>query len=188
MNEKRAQIAWDLHKEIVENEKGRRLLMAKNAELLSKIYDHNYYQELLGDEQGKWSGYLGELNVFYSRSKVFNLVAIYKKFTNELNISSEEWIQIPTSRLVDILPFITKENYEDWFSKALTLTGRDWLIESRRAKGLVTEEDEHQHRFVKYDICEICGKKECTHEVVEQNPTPMFSGEARPSFFKKPKK
>lgn len=185
MDETRGKIAWEIHNKIVKNEEQRRTLMARNAMFLSEIFDRDYYKELLGDEQAKWAGYLGELNVFYSRSKIFNLVAVYKKFTDKLKISAEQWVQIPTSRLVDMLPFVTEQNCEEWFSKALTLTSRDWQIESRRARGLITSEDEHTHQMVGYNICKVCGLKECTHDVVE-TPTEDFI-KARPTFFKKPK-
>lgn len=188
MNEARGKIAWELHQEIIKNETNRRELMAKNAELLSKIYDHSYYHELLGDENAQWSGYLGEIQIFYSRSKVHNLVTIYKRLTEKLGIIAELWAQIPTSRLIDILPFVTKESAEEWFTKALTLTGRDWLIETRKAKGLITLEDEHKHKFTTYEMCSICGMKQHTHQVEIEAPTEVDFTKARPTFFKKPKK
>lgn len=187
MNEERGKQAFTIHQEIVKNEEKRRSLIGENAKLLSVIYDNGLYRELLGDENASWSGYLGDLQIFYSRSRIFNLVSIYKKFTDKLNISAEQWVQIPTSRLVDMLPFVTLENCEDWFAKALTFTSRDWLIESRRARGLITSEDEHTHQMVGYNICKVCGLKECTHQIEVEAPIKIDFTKARPTFFKKKK-
>ena len=52
----RGEIAFDLHQRIVANEKERRQLMAKNAELLNEMYEGNYYQDFLGDNEGQWAG------------------------------------------------------------------------------------------------------------------------------------
>ncbi len=152
-------IAFSFHKKIINNERKRRELFAENASILLAILEKEYFKAILGDEKASWAAYLGEIEVFYSRNEVDNIIRIHKKLVKELHIISPEFSDIPRSRLIDILPFITNSNYKDWFAKARVLTGRDWNIEVRNQKGLITEEDEHEHKMVNYDICSICGKK-----------------------------
>lgn len=163
MDSIRGQEAFDLHTTIVSNEKERRILMAKNAKLLNQMRETGLYQDFLGDTEGEWAGYLSEIEVYYTRSKIHALTTAYKRLTEKLGIHEDIWAQVPLTRIMDMLPIVTEENYPDWFSKALTLTTLDWNIEIRREKKLVTEEDEHEHSMTTYDICRKCGKKEKHH-------------------------
>jgi len=158
MNEKIGKEAFELYDQIRENELHRRELMANNTELLYKIKERELYKAILGDENGEWAGFLGLVDVYYSRSDVNKLISIFKKFTLELEIKIEQIIDIPRTRLVDILKLVTKENVDDWLSKAKELTSRDWRIETREAKGLPTEDD-CLHKYQKYEICKICGER-----------------------------
>jgi len=159
MNEKRGEIAWKLDQHIKDNELKRRTLLIENAKHLSTIYEEGYYKELLGFEDGEWAGYLGDLEVFYSRNKVNSYVTVYRKLTGELELRPEEWVHIPMTRLTDIIPILTKDNIDEWLSKAGVLTSKDWRIELRKAKGQITEEDEHVHDDIDYSICRVCGRK-----------------------------
>lgn len=163
MNEERGKQAFTIHEKIVANEEKRRELMADNAHLLSQIYEGKLYQELLGDKDAPWAGYLGSIEIYYSRSRINYLIRIYRRYSEELGIDKSIWIQAPITRLMDILHVVTQDNYEEWISKALVLTTRDWNIEVRKAKGLVTEEDDHQHDMETYDQCKVCGRKEKHH-------------------------
>ena len=156
---KSAQVAFSFHKKIIDNEKKRRELFAENASLLSLMHDKEYFKQILGDEEADWAAYLGEIDVFYSRNEVHNIIRIHRKFVKELHIPAPEFSDIPLSRLIDMIPIVTPSNYKDWFAKARVLTGRDWRIEIRKAKGLVTEEDEHEHDMQTYRICKTCGAK-----------------------------
>lgn len=159
MDENRGKIAFDIHKQIELNERSRRLLLAENARLLSDILDNEYYKELLGDEEGQWAGYLGQLELFYTRNQVYTYARVYKKLTQELGVDPSVWVDVPITRLSDCLPVITASNYPDWFASAVSLTARDWKIQLEKAKGKITEEDEHEHNNVIYEICKICGKR-----------------------------
>ncbi len=152
--------AFALHSKIVANEKKRRELMAENARNLNEMYTKHLYQDMLADGEGEWAGYLSDIEIYYTRSKVHSLTTCYRRLTEKLGIHQDVWAQVPLTRLMDILPAITEENYLDWFSKALTLTTRDWIIEMRAAKGLLTEEDEHEHNMIEYAQCTKCGRKE----------------------------
>lgn len=159
MNEERGKIAFEIDQRIKERENKRRILLSENAEDLNTILTEKYYRELLGDEEGEWAGYLSDIGVFYSRNQVDVLTRIYKKLSVKLDIPKEAWIEVPLTRLVDLLPLVDEKNYEKWLSKALVLTTRDWNIEVRHAKGKTTEEDEHEHQNQTYEICKKCGKK-----------------------------
>lgn len=158
MNEARGKKAWELNEEIKNNEEQRRVLLARNAVLLSEILDKKYYKELLGFEDAEWSGYLADLDIYYTRNQINTYVRIHNKLTRELKIDPEDWIRIPVTRLGECLPFITRENYEEWFSKASMCISSDWRIELDRAKGKEIEDD-HKHDMVNYEICRICGEK-----------------------------
>lgn len=155
----RGEKAFTLHKNIQTNERNRRLLLVENISLLIEMLDNKYYQDILGDEEGEWAGYLADLEIFYSRNQVYTYIKIYKELTQNLGVQPGKWLDIPITRLSECLPFLTKKNYEDWFSKASVLTGRDWQIEIRIAKGEITEEDEHKHDNIFYKICKLCGAK-----------------------------
>jgi ABC-type nickel/cobalt efflux system permease component RcnA len=71
--------------------------------------------------------------------------------------------------LYDILPVLTKQNYAEWLAAAVSLTGRDWNIEIRKAKGQINEEDEtHTHDDVLYEICRTCGRR---HKITKNERT-----------------
>lgn len=157
--EQAAEYADKLHREIITAESFRRQMLYKVASHLEELRDSHLYQSLLGDKTAKFSAYLSQIEIYYSRAKVHALLRIFTRLTSVLGLESESYSDIPQSRLIDILPIVTKENYEDWFSKARTLLSRDWKIEVRQAKGKITEEDEHEHDYEKYEICSVCGQK-----------------------------
>lgn len=178
--EERGEYAFALHTKIVENEKLRRELIAQNAKYLNEIQTKELYKELLGDGvEGEWAGYLADITIYYARSKVFSLTTCYKRLTQKLGIDEEIWAHIPLTRLMDMLPIITSENWEVWFQKALVLTSKDWQIELRAAKGLPTEETEHDHKMDTYNICRVCGKKEKdhSHEAEQSQPDIIYTQE-----------
>jgi hypothetical protein len=163
--EERGDKAFLIHTAIVNNEKLRRELIAQNAKFLHDMQEDNLYKAILGDGvEGEWAGYLADLSLYYTRSKVFALTTLYKRLTVKLGIKEDVWAHVPLTRLMDALPVITAENWQTWFEKALVLTTKDWNIELRQAKGLPTEEDEaHEHNMDTYQICKTCGKREKIH-------------------------
>ncbi len=159
IEQNQAEVAFTFHKKIMANEKKRRELFAENASILTLVFDKEYFKTILGDEEASWAAYLGEIEVFYTRNEVDTIIRIHKKFVKELHILAPEFSDIPHSRLLDMIPFVLTSTYLEWFAKARVLTGRDWLIEIRKEKGLLTEEEEHEHSMEIYEICSKCGKK-----------------------------
>lgn len=122
----------NLHNQVIANEKERRVLLAKNAELLERIY------RILGTKK-KWKLYLAEIEVWYTRNKAYSLVTIYTRLTKNLGIHQDVWAQVTLTRLMDVLPVIDGDNYADWFSKALTLTIHNWRERIQEAKATMLE-------------------------------------------------
>ena len=151
--------AFELHKNIGKNEGLRRILLVKNIALLVDMYDEEYYKDILGDEEAEWVAYLAQLEIYYTRNQVYTYTKIYRHLTQHLKIEPERWLDLPITRLSECLLLLTKENVKEWFTKANVLTSKDWQIELKQAKGLISEEDEHEHDIVQYDICRICGSK-----------------------------
>lgn len=165
-DEIRGEEAWSVDNKIKANELQRRHLLAVNAELLDYMYEKGLFKEMLGDEQGEWAGYLSDLSIFYSRNQVETYRRIAKKM-KRLGIEGTEWVEVPITRLADILPLLTEDNYEEWFTNAKVLTTRDWNIVLRQAKGKLTEEEDHEHDNILYEICRKCGRKHKVHDTEE---------------------
>lgn len=160
---------FDLHQTLIANEEARRLLLAKNAAILARMYDEDLYQYVLGDDRAPWAAYLAELKIFYTRNQIDSFIKVYRKFTKELGIPEDVWIESPVTRLVDILPIVNKDNWEDYLIKSRILTTKDWMIEIRQAKGLLTEEEHEEHDDQFYRVCKQCGRKRILEEDIVHN-------------------
>jgi len=157
--EKEGQEAFNIHRQIIENEAQRRKLLSLNVRLLKEVKDRQLYKTILGDKEADWVAYLGDIEIFYSRNEVYNLMRIYDKFIIDLDLNYATIADIPRSRLVELLPIVTKENVEDWLSCARNLTSRDFTNNIREEKGLPTTDDGHEHDYTEYEICKMCGEK-----------------------------
>jgi hypothetical protein len=156
--ERDGELAFQYHTKIQENELKRRELLAENAKLLSKMKG-GLYKSILGDEKAEWSGYLGQIEVMYSRNDVYNMIRIYDKFCKDLGVNYKEIADIPKSRLLELIPVISSlGQLQEWIDKARVLSNSDFRDEVRVAKGLVSM-DSCQHKFKEYEICSQCGLK-----------------------------
>lgn len=165
MDEHTGEHAFKLHESIVQNGRIRRGLLYTVAADLKEMKDSGLYKSILGDDKADFKAYLSQIEVYYSRAKIHTLLRIFTRFTEVLNVYPIEYDDIPQSRLIDILPIVTKENYKEWLSKARVLLSKDWKIEVRTAKGQMTEEDDHTHDFETYERCKICGGKNTNHGI-----------------------
>lgn len=155
----KADIAFQTNEKIKSNEKIRRKLLAENAALLLEMDENAYYKLITGDESSTWASYLADNELYYSRNEVYQLTRIYSKLTRNLGIDPSEYEDIKMSRLYEMRQIVDKTNYKEWLDKARILTTYDWKIETRKAKGLLTEDDEHACDLVDYKICKKCGAK-----------------------------
>lgn len=161
MNEiEKADRGHSLNESIVRNELKRRELLVENIDALSEILDTQLYKVILGDENADWSGYLAQLDVFYTRAEVNRFIKIKRKLQGEFGFNLKDLLDIPVTRLEDVASFAqSKEAAEKLLDIARVATSQDWKeeISSVRGKPIVTRDDGHTHEFQK--VCKICGEK-----------------------------
>lgn len=133
-----ADIAFELHSEIIRNEQKRRILLLENMKHIHELHRTGLYKSVLGDENAPWSAYLSQHEVFYTRNKVYMLDKIYDLFVRQFAIDAERIAKIPQSKLSALLPIITKENADEWLTKAETLTSQDFNDEIRISQGKIS--------------------------------------------------
>jgi len=168
MNEKDGEKAFDYHTQIVKNENKRRELLFDNMKYLAELHNTGLFRAVLGDEDAPWSAYLGQYDVFYSKSKVFNFVKIYNKFIKELGLSSERIASIPHSKLGLLIGVVNKENVEEWLTKSETLTSQDFNDELRIAEGKESYLNCKHENAKLYTICSVCGyRHQGEHKEIE---------------------
>lgn len=158
--QERGRKAMDLHVKLCENEHLRRQILWENVAILTEIEEQNYHREYLGDESAPFSAYLGEIEVFYSRNRVYELSKIKKKFVDELELTLIDIADIPHSRLFALCSIVNKENVTELLSQARALLRKDFDVVVRKAKGLRCEDDECSHNYQHLKRCKICGHRE----------------------------
>lgn len=158
--EERAKQAFELDQSIKGNEKQRRKLLISNILDLIKMHDNGLYKSVLGEGvEPKWSGYLSDVGVFYTRSKIARWRRIITKLIQQYNLDINNLIDVPETRLEDIVRISkNKEDAELLIEKAKLYIGMDWINLVRTAKGKPTMED-CPHNFEVYRVCKDCGAK-----------------------------
>lgn len=169
MNEEQGKKAWELHNKIRENETMRRLLFLDNMSVIHELHNSGLYKTILGDENAPWSAYLGQHEVFYTASKVYTMNKIYEVFITKLAITKEIIAEIPTTKLSNLVPIVTKENVDEWLVKAKELTTHDFNDELRKFHGKISYLDCSHQNTKLYTICSSCGfRHEGKHVTVTQ--------------------
>jgi len=151
--------AFNLYQQVKDNEKTRRKLFILNVVSLTEIYNKNLYKEILGEEvEPKWNGLLADLEIYYTRSKIERWRKIITKLVGELKIDPEKLIEIPETRLENIVSIYDKQDAEinDLLELAKNMIPIDWRNLVRSAQGKVTTDD-CDHEFQEYQICKKCG-------------------------------
>jgi hypothetical protein len=149
--------AWELHKQIIANEKMRRQLMFASMKAIHDLHSKKLYQVILGDEDAPWNAYLGQHEVFYSSGKVYMLDRIYRKYIQELELQPSDIYDVPFTKLATLIGVVKKDDVYEWLNKARDLTTQDFEDEIRKATGKMSYlECEHKNK-VTYDICQSCG-------------------------------
>lgn len=159
--EKRGELGFQLNRLIIDNEIQRRKLLADSVKYLYRMFKEKLYKEVLGDDEAEWSGFLAQVEVYYKRSSVYNLLELFEFFTEKNGIDLEKVIDVPVSRLMDIKRIgkdLEKVRIYEWIDKARVLIPSDWKMEIREFQGLSVGED-CKHIEVPYLICKICGYK-----------------------------
>src|SRR3990172_7733273 len=132
--------AFERHERIMEREKARRGLLMQNIEDLVQMFETQQYKAILGfDPPPTWAGYLGQVEVFYTRAEVERWRVIYTVLVQRFGIPLELFFDIAVTRLHEISRISTsKENAEEWIEKARVLTASDWREATRDALGKVS--------------------------------------------------
>src|SRR3990167_765076 len=120
--QERGELASSLYQELIGNEGLKRGLFIKNIDLLSKIYKQELYKDILGDENGEWAGFLGQVEVYYTRSEVWRWFKIKERLVDGFGFTLESLLDIPETRLENIADFqgAGKEKIDELLALAKT--------------------------------------------------------------------
>ena len=153
--------AFERNERIKDREKKRRVLFIENVIEIAMMHETQQYKAILGySPPPRWSGYLAQLELYYSRSEIDRWRRIVQKLVQEFGIPIEDLVLIPSTRLRDVMN-IAKDakEAEEYCDLAKHQTPSEWSETVRDAKGLPTPSTcKHGHN-AKYEICEDCGQK-----------------------------
>lgn len=112
--------------------------------MFKKIRDDKLYK-LAGCQTFK--EFIAQPEIAFSHSTVYDYIAVYRVYVEELGINPEHIADITYSKLRRVLPVVEKDP-EEWLSKARTLSRGDLTMEVRESQGkpeigriAMTEED-----------------------------------------------
>lgn len=158
--EQRGVEGFNLHQKIAQNEQQRRFLLVENIKHLHQMLENKLYKEVLGDNQAEWAAYLGQIEVFYTRNKIYSYLRVYKDLVLKHQLQFNQIVDIPISRLMDLVGIESKvTDLPDWLGKARLLPSRDWRDEIKELKGLPTSDECEHKKLDCYHICVLCGFK-----------------------------
>lgn len=159
--ERRGEEAFSNWKELTDNIEIIRQKTVKNAELFTKIYDNQWWKDILGNEDAQWTELLGQVEVFYSRAEVARWMMLYKRLAVEFGFALEDLVGIPVMRLENIAKYCdTSSQAEHYVDLAKTLSASDWKDEINKLRGKPTRDEcKHANGFTKIEVCPTCGEK-----------------------------
>lgn len=102
------------------------------AKVLKENRDRKYWETLGYDT---FEAYIANPDIGFERSTIYNLIAIYERFVLEYDVQPAGLAKTYYSKLTEILPVVTKDNYEEWLTKAETLSRSDLREEVRSHQG-----------------------------------------------------
>lgn len=152
--------AFDVHKLICERELARRALLVDNiVDITEKMFGEQLYKPLLGsDPNPVWSGYLGLVEIYYSRSQVERYRKIYNFFFKKHGFKMIEVLAVPDSRLDQIVIANSKDKEKviELIEQAKILDSRQWRDAVAEAQGKPTSDD-CKHNMRVEERCTKCG-------------------------------
>lgn len=144
-----------LNQRIIEREKNRRKLMIDNIEDIGKMLD----EKLFLVEFENYAGFLGQIEVYYSRAEVWRLMKIKEKLIDEFKLNPMEFFDIDITRLEMVAKYAVDEKAaETLLGQARHLTSRDWRDTINTLRGKPQMEN-CSHKNELYEICKLCGNK-----------------------------
>lgn len=146
---------FKINKKIKEREILRRALMIENVGDLQTMFEEKLYKV----EFDKWSAFLAQLEIYYTRAEVWRFLFIKKRLIDKYRMKFEMLLDVPITRLENIAKYAkTKEEVDDLYHKAKTLLPRDWRDTINQLRGKPTS-DNCKHKIDLYEICRVCGQK-----------------------------
>lgn len=122
------------------------------AELVRDLFlEKKYYGFETWEEFCKAPIASGGLSISPRTAK--KMIELYESFVTKLNVPISRLVDIGTSKLYKILPFVNEDNYAELLDKAETLSSTELGYE---LKGVIPEECEHHNES--WLKCEKCGK------------------------------
>lgn len=151
--------AYQLNDKVVANERERRRLFFENISLLEEILQGHLYKYIV-DEDASWASYLGELDVFYTRSEVVRWLRIKGRLVNDFGFKIDELLSVPATKLEAIVG-VAKDaaDAKVLLEMAGVAKGKDWRNEIKLRQGKHLPDDGHPHDFVDFKQCKVCGEK-----------------------------
>jgi len=149
--------AFETHQRICKRELQRRALLVENIIDLQKMFDKQLYKAILGfDPPPVWSGYLGLIEIYYTRSEVERYRKIFGYFVGEKKYKLEDILDIPVTRLENIVNANPTEKLDELLEQARQLTSLEWKNALAETMGKPTSwECKHSMRLKQ--ICSKCG-------------------------------
>src|SRR3990167_4288092 len=139
--------AFNRHQDIAKREQMRRSLFLDNIRDLIKIFDGQEYKVILGnDPPPTWAGYLGQVEVYYTRTQIERWRKIFKVLCEQFKINELDLIEVPESRLGDISSIaINQDDAKELLAQAITCISQDWkdIVANKKGK---PSSDECDHK------------------------------------------
>ena len=153
--EKLGEMFFKLNESVKDKERTRRALMIENIKDICNIFNNKLYKV----EFEEWTGFLGQIEIFYSRTEINRFIKIKKRLIDEFGFDAYKIFDIPVTRLENIAVYSKdKEQAQELLGKANVLTSRDWRNEMNKLRRRPQMED-CKHQCVGYEICNFCGFK-----------------------------
>lgn len=156
--------AFAVHVRITDREVARRALLVDNIKDLVWMFETQSYKAILGfDPPPQWTGYLGMVEIYYSRAEVERWRKIWLRLVVDLGLDLVPIISVPTTRLEDIARVATGTQHTlDLIAQAKELGSLEWRNVIAELQGKPTSYD-CKHNMKLEQICKSCGVH---HEVV----------------------
>ena len=149
--------AFEVHSRICDREQARRALLVDNIKDLVWMFDTQSYKGMLGSNPPPvWAGYLGLVEIYYSRSEVERWRRIWHYFQS-IDVKLQDLFDVPETRLEDIAKIAPdSQKALELYGQAKVLGSLEWRNALAEFQGKPTS-DECVHQFRVEQKCKKCG-------------------------------
>lgn len=146
------------------------------GEIFKKIRDDKLYK-LAGCQTFK--EFIAQPEIAFSHSTVYDYIAVYRVYVEELGINPEHIADITYSKLRRVLPVVEKDP-EEWLSKARTLSRGDLTMEVRESQGKPEIAEWKKSAYATPDLPSARTGQRAYLKWVKQQERCIVSGELEP--------